>query len=157
MTDTPPVSAVDNIFLSDINNSPYSQMHSGRLVDERTGYYPGLVQDHYSRLSHPDVLSSSCGGQNHSPAPQTPQTPSGVPHIILSDFSVPISDDPLCRHDFGKDIGSVMADSFDCELFVADDIKDGLDPIDLDGLQMLTDSEIVADAATEDSFRLDRL
>ncbi|GAB6023081.1 hypothetical protein CHUAL_007172 [Chamberlinius hualienensis] len=167
MADNPPVSAVDNIFLSDINNLQYSQVHSGRLIDGRdildgtTGYYPTLVQDHYSRLSHSGVLSSSCGGQNHSTAPQTPQTPNSIPNIILTDFSsVPINDDQLCRHDFVKDIGSVMvgmSDSFDSDLFVTDDLKAGLDPIGIDELHMLTDSDIVTDPATEDSFRLDRL
>lgn len=62
-----------------------------------------------------------------------------------------------------KDIGSAMAgmsSSFDSDLFVTDDLKAGLDPIDFDGFQMLTDpdnQDIVTDSATEDSFRLDRL
>ena len=50
--------------------------------------------------------------------------------------------------------------TFDAEFFgsVSDEaLKDGLDPIDLDGLQMLTDPTMVADADTENSFRLDQL
>ena len=45
-------------------------------------------------------------------------------------------------------------DNFD-PLFSTDGFK--LDPLDLDSLQMLTDNDMVADQATEDSFRLDRL
>ena len=33
----------------------------------------------------------------------------------------------------------------------------GLDPIDFDGLQILTDSTLVTDPSTEDHFRLDRM
>lgn len=49
--------------------------------------------------------------------------------------------------------------SFDADLFNVSDmaLKDGLVPIDLDGLQMLTDPSLVADADTENSFRLDQL
>jgi CREB-regulated transcription coactivator 1 len=51
-----------------------------------------------------------------------------------------------------------MGDSFDSEFFPSDEaLKAGLDPLDLDGLQMLTEPSLVADPATEDSFRLDRL
>ena len=34
---------------------------------------------------------------------------------------------------------------------------DGLDPIDFDGLQILTNSTLVTDPSTEDHFRLDRM
>lgn len=61
------------------------------------------------------------------------------------------------RQDLVKDIGSAMA-GFDTDFFPSDDtLKDGLDPLDIDGLQMLADPDMVADATTEDSFRLDRL
>lgn len=70
-------------------------------------------------------------------------------------------DDNLSRQDFVKDISNAMAgmvDSFDTELFPTDEVlKVGLDPLDLDGLQMLTDPNMVTDPATEDSFRLDHL
>ena len=73
--------------------------------------------------------------------------------------------DDSVRQDLVKDISSAMAgiggsfsDSFDSDLFSADEaLKVGLDPLDLDGLQMLTDPNLVTDPATEDSFRLDRL
>lgn len=72
-------------------------------------------------------------------------------------------DDTFSRQDFAKDIGNAMAgisESFvDTDFFGADEaLKMGLDPLDLDGLQMLTDpSSLVTDPATEDSFRLNRL
>lgn len=48
-------------------------------------------------------------------------------------------------------------DSFDIDSqFPLDDLK--IDPLTLDGLHMLNDPDMVlADAATEDAFRLDRL
>jgi len=54
-----------------------------------------------------------------------------------------------------------MADgSFDADFFgsVSDEaLKDGLVPLDLDGLQMLTDPNMIADPDTENSFKLDQL
>lgn len=51
-----------------------------------------------------------------------------------------------------------MSDSFDTDFFSTDEaFKAGLDPLDLDGLQMLTDPNMVTDPATEDTFKLDRL
>lgn len=50
--------------------------------------------------------------------------------------------------------------SFDADLFgsVSDEaLKDGLVPLDLDGLQMLTDPSMIADPDTENSFKLDQL
>jgi CREB-regulated transcription coactivator 1 len=54
---------------------------------------------------------------------------------------------------------SYLGDSFDAstDLFTAEDaLKLGLDPLEIEELQMLADASIVADPATEDSFRLDR-
>ncbi len=86
-------------------------------------------------------------------------------HEIEINFSCllfPTGADDSLRQDFAKELTNAMAgmppDSF--ELFPADAdeaLKMGLDPLDLDGLQMLTDPNMVADPATEDSFRLDRL
>ncbi|KAI5751635.1 hypothetical protein M8J77_009428 [Diaphorina citri] len=57
---------------------------------------------------------------------------------------------------YSKDL--CMSGSFDTDFFPSDEsLREGLDPIDLDGLQMLTDPELIADPATEDHFRLDRL
>ena len=55
-------------------------------------------------------------------------------------------------------MAGIPGDSFELFPNDADEaLKMGLDPLDLDGLQMLTDPNMVADPATEDSFRLDRL
>lgn len=54
---------------------------------------------------------------------------------------------------------SYLGDSFDgnTDLFTAEDaLKLGLDPLEIEELQMLTGASIIADPATEDSFRLER-
>ncbi|XP_063971861.1 CREB-regulated transcription coactivator 1 isoform X9 [Diachasmimorpha longicaudata] len=85
----------------------------------------------------------------------TPQTPN-TPTIILTDFS---GTDDLTSPEFAKDLGSSMSGEFDPDLFTSDDaLRQGLGPIDLDGLQMLTDPDmVISDANAEDHFRLDRL
>lgn len=63
--------------------------------------------------------------------------------------------------DFAKDLGNAitgMSDSFDTDFLTNDEaFKAGLDPLDLEEIQMLTDASLVADPAIEDSFKLDRL
>ena len=51
-----------------------------------------------------------------------------------------------------------MADTLtDSDFFPSDEIlKAGLDPLDLDGLQMLTEPSLIADPQAEESFRADR-
>ena len=50
-----------------------------------------------------------------------------------------------------------LGDSFDGEIFTTEDaLRLALDPLELEELQMLADSSILTDPATEDSFRLDR-
>ncbi|XP_024082449.1 CREB-regulated transcription coactivator 1 isoform X1 [Cimex lectularius] len=85
-----------------------------------------------------------------APETTTPNTPSSIPDIIFTDFS---NSDELT-----KDFAVTMVDSLDQDLFPSDEcLREGLDPIDFDGLQMLTDPEIITDPATEDHLRLDRL
>ncbi|XP_073994807.1 CREB-regulated transcription coactivator 1-like isoform X1 [Rhodnius prolixus] len=83
----------------------------------------------------------------------TPNTPSSIPDIILTDFSN--------SEELTKDFGATMVGSLEGELFPNDEclmsVREGLDPIDFDGLQMLTDPEMITDAATEHHLRLDRL
>ncbi|XP_057323976.1 CREB-regulated transcription coactivator 1-like isoform X4 [Microplitis mediator] len=80
----------------------------------------------------------------------TPQTPN-TPTIILTDFSG--------TDDLTKDLGSSISSDFDPDLFASDEaLRQGLGPIDLDGLQMLTDPDtVISDANAEDHFRLDCL
>ncbi|XP_066273438.1 CREB-regulated transcription coactivator 1-like isoform X6 [Branchiostoma lanceolatum] len=103
------------------------------------------------------------------PYPHSSQGNQGIPDIILTEY-LPATCAELSgagesppRQDFAKDLGSAMASmasGFDSDtLFAADDpLKVGIDPLDLESLQMLTEpSDMVADPATEDSFRMDRL
>ena len=75
----------------------------------------------------------------------------------------PTGADDLSKQDFSKELGNAMAQVHemfgDAELLPSDEaLRDGLgDPLDFNELQMLTDSSLVTDPATEDSFRLDRL
>lgn len=68
-------------------------------------------------------------------------------------------DDGLGHEDrFSKDTLSGLSESFDPELFSIDEaLKVGLNPLELEELQMLTNPNVIADPATEDSFRLDQL
>lgn len=61
--------------------------------------------------------------------------------------------------ELAKDLGEAIGvPSLESDLFPTDDcLREGLDPIDFEGLQMLTDSDLITDPATEDHFRLDRL
>lgn len=84
---------------------------------------------------------------------------SWYPYLLIiscADFHAAAVDDSVLRQDLAKELGNAMADSFDPELFPTDEaLKDGLDPLDFAGLQMLTDPNMVADPATEDTLRLD--
>lgn len=113
-------------------------------------YYTGELQ--YSAKT---AASPSSGG-----APQTPQTPTSIPDIILTG---PGTDEAAllkgalqqAKMDGGHSLGSF--DSAD--LFSAEEaLRAGLDPIDIDGLQILTDPDmaVISDPAAEEAFRLDR-
>ena len=52
---------------------------------------------------------------------------------------------------------SYLSDAFEGEIFTSEDaLKLALDPLEMEELQMLADSSVFTDPATEDSFRLDR-
>lgn len=64
------------------------------------------------------------------------------------------------QQDFAKELGHAitgMAENFADDLFGSDEevLKVGLGPLDFDGLQMLTDPNLITDPATEDSFKLE--
>lgn len=67
--------------------------------------------------------------------------------------------DDLTNPEFVKDLGSAMMGDFDPDIFPSDDaLRQGLDPIDMDGLQMLTDpTMVISDPSAEAHFRRDRL
>lgn len=104
------------------------------------------------------------------------QTPASVPgsgmpslahfygpgHSRVPDLIVTGIDDEGTRSDFAKDLSTAMAHiggDDPGELYPADDpLKVVLDPLDVEGFQMLSGQESeLTDAATEDQFRLDRL
>ncbi|CAH1393562.1 unnamed protein product [Nezara viridula] len=96
----------------------------------------------------PGYFSTSPHQYSRVPLEHAASTPSSIPDIILTDFSN--------GEDLGKDFGVNMVDNLD--LFPTDEcLREGLVPIDIDGLQMLTDPSMIADPATEDHLRLDRL
>lgn len=114
-------------------------------------YYTGELQ--YSAKT---AASPSSGG-----APQTPQTPTSIPDIILTG---PGTDDAAllkgALQQQAKLEGQSSLGSFDsADLFSAEEaLRAGLDPIDIDGLQILTDPDmaVISDPAAEEAFRLDR-
>lgn len=62
--------------------------------------------------------------------------------------------------DFAKELGNAigMSDSFEADFLTNDEaFRDGLGSLNFEEMQMLTDPSLVADADTEDSFKLDRL
>uniref|UniRef100_A0A1B6D9Y1 Transducer of regulated CREB activity N-terminal domain-containing protein n=1 Tax=Clastoptera arizonana TaxID=38151 RepID=A0A1B6D9Y1_9HEMI len=134
------------------NTSPYSQTDETctQVSSQELTPDPG-----YFSTSPSQQLQYS----RHS-AQTTPNTPSSIPDIVLTDFSN-TGDDLACRAEaeFAKELGCAIGGSFDSDIFSPSDecLRQGLDPIDLDGLQMLTDPEIITDPATEDHFGLDRL
>ncbi|XP_025077345.1 CREB-regulated transcription coactivator 1-like isoform X2 [Pomacea canaliculata] len=98
-------------------------------------------------------LSSASHSQHISPSSNNK-----IPDIVLTGADDPFGRTPL---DFAKDLGNAitgMPDGFDADFLSNDEaFKADLGPLDFDGLQMLTDPNMVTDPATEDTFKLDRL
>ncbi|XP_060237907.1 CREB-regulated transcription coactivator 1 isoform X4 [Meriones unguiculatus] len=78
----------------------------------------------------------------------------GIPNIILT---VTGESPPSLSKDLSSTLAGVSDVSFDADhQFPLDELK--IDPLTLDGLHMLNDPDMVlADPATEDTFRMDRL
>ncbi|XP_055928787.1 CREB-regulated transcription coactivator 1-like isoform X4 [Argiope bruennichi] len=110
------------------------------------------------QLQSPTLYTKSSVISSHQTTPQTPQTPTSIPDIILT---APSGDEPILRQDFAKELGcaiSNMCGSFDSEFFTHEEaLRAGLGPIDFDGLQILTDPDmpVVSDPTAEDSFHLE--
>uniref|UniRef100_A0A1Y1L387 Transducer of regulated CREB activity N-terminal domain-containing protein n=2 Tax=Photinus pyralis TaxID=7054 RepID=A0A1Y1L387_PHOPY len=78
----------------------------------------------------------------------TPNTPTSIPDIILTDFSTA---DDITRQEL------TLSKQLEAELLSEESLREGLGPIDLDGLQMLSDPTInLISDGVEDNFRLDR-
>ncbi|XP_050450337.1 CREB-regulated transcription coactivator 1 isoform X3 [Cataglyphis hispanica] len=117
----------------------------GELGSGDAGYFSTSPQ-----MAYQPVTTTTTATQQLTP--QTPNTPT----IILTDFS---GADDLTNPEFVKDLGTAMMGDFDPEMFPSDDaLRQGLDPIDVDGLQMLADpTMVISDSSAEAHFRLDRL
>ncbi|XP_066593351.1 CREB-regulated transcription coactivator 1-like isoform X5 [Prorops nasuta] len=117
------------------------------LANADTGYFSTSPQIGYQSVSTTTTTTTT----TQQFAPQAPDTPT----IILTDFS---SADDLTNPEYAKDLGTAMMGDLG-ELFPSDDaLRQGLDPIDVDGLQMLTDpTMVISDPSAEAHFRLDRL
>lgn len=77
--------------------------------------------------------------------------------ILLSHISVTGESPPSLSKELTNSLAGVGDVSFDADTqFPLDELK--IDPLTLDGLHMLNDPDMVlADPATEDTFRMDRL
>ncbi|XP_018043930.1 PREDICTED: CREB-regulated transcription coactivator 1-like isoform X8 [Atta colombica] len=149
MMDTPVQTNTIGTFIGSPNHTTsYTQndvINVGELGSGDTGYFSTSPQMAYQ----PTTTTTTATQQL---TPQTPNTPT----IILTDFS---GADDLTNPEFVKDLGTAMMGDFDPEMFPSDDaLRQGLDPIDVDGLQMLADpTMVISDSSAEAHFRLDRL
>ncbi|XP_011696528.1 PREDICTED: CREB-regulated transcription coactivator 1 isoform X2 [Wasmannia auropunctata] len=146
MMDTPVQTNTIGTFIGSPNHTTnYTQNDvinvGGELGSGDTGYFGTSPQ-----MAYQPATTTTATQQL---TPQTPNTPT----IILTDFSG--ADDP----EFVKDLGTAMMGDFDPEMFPSDDaLRQGLVPIDVDGLQMLDDpTMVISDSSAEAHFRLDRL
>ncbi|XP_050401134.2 CREB-regulated transcription coactivator 1 isoform X6 [Patella vulgata] len=156
-----PTSSLANNSMAINTSLAYTQACSQALIGSSSDFHQRYFQQLESSMCPSTFLTTS----SHSPHSQSLSSISQhlsqsnqIPDIVLTG-----ADDILGRpnHDFAKDLGNAiigMTDGFDTDFFSTDEaFKAGLDPLDLDGLQMLTDPSMVTDPATEDTFKLDRL
>ncbi|KAK9296162.1 hypothetical protein QLX08_009752 [Tetragonisca angustula] len=155
MMDTPvPTNMIGTYIGSPNHTTNYTQNDGmnvgGELGNADAGYFSTSPQVPYQPTTTTTTSNNTTTTQQLTP--QTPNTPT----IILTDFS---GADDLTNPEFVKDLGTAMMGDFDPDLFPSDDaLRQGLDPIDMDGLQMLTDpTMVISDPSAEAHFRRDRL
>ncbi|XP_061926896.1 CREB-regulated transcription coactivator 1 isoform X4 [Apis cerana] len=155
MMDTPvPTNMIGTYIGSPNHTTSYAQNDTmnvgGELGSGDAGYFSTSPQVPYQPATTTATSNNTTTTQQLTP--QTPNTPT----IILTDFS---GADDLTNPEFVKDLGSAMMGDFDPDIFPSDDaLRQGLDPIDMDGLQMLTDpTMVISDPSAEAHFRRDRL
>ncbi|XP_076393855.1 CREB-regulated transcription coactivator isoform X6 [Megachile rotundata] len=153
MMDTPGSTNMIGTYIGSPNHTTnYAQNDTinvgGELGSGDAGYFSTSPQMPFQ----PTTTTATTTTTTQQLTPQTPNTPT----IILTDFS---GADDLTNPEFVKDLGTAMMGDFDPDLFPSDDaLRQGLDPIDMDGLQMLTDpTMVISDPSAEAHFRLDRL
>ncbi|KZC04401.1 CREB-regulated transcription coactivator 1 [Dufourea novaeangliae] len=151
MMDTPvPTNSIGSYIGSPNHTTTYTQNDVINVGGELGSGDPGYFSTSPQMAYQPTTTNSTNTTTTQQLTPQTPNTPT----IILTDFSV---GDDLTNPEFVKDLGTAMMSDFD--LYPSDDaLRQGLDPIDVDGLQMLTDPNmVISDPSAEAHFRLDRL
>ncbi|XP_048737813.1 CREB-regulated transcription coactivator 1-like isoform X7 [Ostrea edulis] len=123
----------------------------------------GLTGSQEFQQPHPYYMQADVGGSgpsrgmNQASLQQSPHHLSHhnkIPDIVFNGAD----DTNAYQQDFAKELGNAitgMSENFD--FFASDEevLKVGLGPLDFDGLQMLTDPNLITDPATEDSFKLE--
>uniref|UniRef100_A0A8C3X8F0 CREB regulated transcription coactivator 1 n=1 Tax=Catagonus wagneri TaxID=51154 RepID=A0A8C3X8F0_9CETA len=135
--------------------SPITQLEQFNMMENAISssslYSPG------STLNYSQAAVMGLSG-SHGGLPDTQQlgypSHSGIPNIILT---VTGESPPSLSKELTSTLAGVGDVSFDSDnQFPLDELK--IDPLTLDGLHMLNDPDMVlADPATEDTFRMDRL
>ena len=158
---TSPLSYCTTTGFSDLNNTHVYYSSSGMLP-------MNSLPSNVSMYSAKSVISTAPSYSRQSTQPPAPQTPTSIPDIILTgmawiwfnkQFNRLLLDanaeESLLRQDFTKELASHSMSSFDTNDLFSTEFKTDMpiDPIDFDGLQILTD---MTDSASEDNFRLDR-
>ncbi|XP_058514049.1 CREB-regulated transcription coactivator 1 isoform X3 [Ochotona princeps] len=133
-------------------NALSHQLEQFNMLETRSGLYsPGSTLN-YSQAA----MMGLTGSHGSLPDPQQLgySSHSGIPNIILT---VTGESPPSLSKELTSSLAGVGDVSFDSDnQFPLEELK--IDPLTLDGLHMLNDPDMVlADPATEDTFRMDRL
>ncbi|XP_062574114.1 CREB-regulated transcription coactivator 1-like isoform X1 [Saccostrea cucullata] len=157
-------SSADNLNLSNgVSSGSYTTSQpsvnmSQAMMHGLTGSQEFHQQPHPYYIQQADVGGGS-RGMNQAQLQQSPHHlshHSKIPDIVFNGAD----DTNSYQQDFAKELGNAitgMSESFADDLFASDEevLKVGLGPLDFDGLQMLTDPNLITDPATEDSFKLE--
>lgn len=166
---TPLFSNVPNSPMSPFNPELYFKQHQPQQQSQQ----PSSLTLQLEQISmHRPMLNTSVQLPFQSLLSQTPTSvQQGMPslahfyggHSRVPDLIVTGIDDEGQKLDFAKDLSTAMAHiggDDTGEIYTSDDPfqKVVLDPLDVEGFQMLSGQESeLTDAATEDQFRLDKL
>ncbi|XP_014786714.1 CREB-regulated transcription coactivator 1 isoform X7 [Octopus bimaculoides] len=165
-------------FYSDLNplcTQPQQQLMNTAVISPQHQQSPQQQQTSHqqqqTQQQHTQPQQQQPSSPNHPHQQLSPQNNSKIPHIIFTDRPAgdwkyllqdentnPGADD-LSRQDFARELGNAITgfNDFDADYLPEEEaLKIGLVPLDIDDVQMLTDPNLVTDAATEDSFKLDR-
>ena len=173
---SPTSSAPITPLFGSIPTSPMSSFNSELYFKQQQSQQPSTLAlqqqiEQFSMQYNRPMLNSSMQLPFQSLLSQTPTSiPQGMPSLAqfyggqsrVPDLIVMPPDDEGQKSDFVRDLSSAMGMGGDDpgEMYTSDDPfqKVVLDPLDVEGFQMLSGQESeLTDAATEDQFRLDRL